>query len=186
MRPWVREVAGAEPLALALRRLDRGREFGLGGAQPGQAVLRSRELGHPLLAIAVEPGSLAKALDLEIKAGQRRGDSLGFAVDPRQLGPKDRDLSVDDLARPGRRRDLRQAEEAEWIVPRLSDRPGAGVLRSGRSALAGQTVARVETPQAAVAVDPADVVADDDRRPFDVGARPDGEAVASGIVDERD
>ena len=58
-----------------------------------------------------------------------------------------------------RRRDLDEPGEAERVVPRLADGPGPGVLRPGRRPLAGEPVAGVEAPQAAVAVDPGILVA---------------------------
>ena len=71
-------------------------------------------------------------------------------------------------------------------MPRLADGPDPGVLRAGRGALAREPVTGVEAPQAVVAIDPAVRVADDERRPADVAAGPDGDPVAAGVVDERD
>ena len=50
----------------------------------------------------------------------------------------------------------------------------------------GEPVAGVEAPQAVVAIDPRVVVADQDRRPVDVATGADRDAVAAGVVDERD
>src|SRR5207342_1797965 len=52
--------------------------------------------------------------------------------------------------------------------------------------LPGESIARVEAPQPAVAVDPRDAVVDLDDGPFGRLARTDREPVAAGVVDERD
>ncbi len=70
-------------------------------------------------------------------------------------------------------------------MPGLADRAGPGVLRAGRRALTGEPVAGVEPPQAAISIDPAVLVTDDDRCPLDVSTRADGPAIPTRVVDER-
>ena len=71
-------------------------------------------------------------------------------------------------------------------MPRLADRARPGVLRPRRGTLAGEPVSGIEAPQTPIAVDPAVLVADDDRRPRDVATGTDDPAVATGVVDEWD
>ena len=97
-----------------------------------------------------------------------------------------REACLEDRDRLRGRSDLLETGEAERVVPRLAHRAGPGVLRPGRRAFAGEPVACIEPPQAAIAIDPAVAVSDEHRVPVDVAARPDDEAVAAGVVDEWD
>ena len=102
------------------------------------------------------PAVLRIARDLRVELGQAtRPGTSASAVTAARVGRELRDPGLEDRDRLRRRRDLVQAGEPERVVPRLADGARPGELRAGRGALAGEPVARVETPQAAVAVDPA-------------------------------
>ena len=102
--------------------------------------------------VAVQPGAPRMAATSASSSGRRAASSSSVGND---RGPLGRHLGDPGLqGRDGLRwrRDLVEAGEPERVVPRLADRAGARVFRSGGSPLAGEPVARVETPEAAVAM----------------------------------
>jgi hypothetical protein len=184
--PRVVHLTGLEPRETVMSGGDRGGQLGRLRSEPRQPELGRLQLGQPGRVVAREPGVVPHRGDFGVEPAQREGQLVGLGLGRRVRLRQLRDPRLEIGHRLGRRRDLAQPREPEGIVPGLADRAGPRVLRAGRRTLAGEPVARVEAPQSLVTVDPRDVVADDDRRPFDVTARPDGPAVAARVIDERD
>ena len=151
------------------------------------------KLGAPML-VDRRHGTVARqGLHFETESVKRFG-LLGNLL--LKLGPlvgECVDARLERLRNLERRRDLGQPQEAERVVPALSNRAGARVLGAGWRALACESVVRVQAEEAAVAIHPADAVVDDDRAPGAghlaggsrlVRRRANDPTVASGVVDE--
>ena len=162
---------GAVPAAMARRQLD---DPGPERREPRLVLARARSPGGPRRS-ASSPAAPRSAAT----SASRTGSGARAPRRPRRRTSSRSVLQLADARlehgrRLRRRRHLDEPGEPERVGPRLADGPGPGVLRPGRRPLAGEPVAGVEAPEAAVAVDPGVLVGDDDRRPLVLAAGPDG------------
>ena len=155
------EVAGPQGgQSLARRRRWPCRAPPPGRCRAGEPLLAGLELERACRPIVVEAGGTAhggrsprRALGARPPGRPPRRRPLPASAVSSAIRASRTGIACDGgatLPRPG---------EPERVVPRLADRARPGVLRARRGSLAGEPVARVEAPQAAIAIDPAVLVA---------------------------
>ena len=180
MLPGIVEIPGAQRGHPVLSGGDRRLELHLLGPQAGQALLAGR---------AARGRGRRDSRPGRPPRGPRPSPRRGRAARPR--GP--RPPPSRPPCRPPARRSAPRARGRPATAARSCPGPRSRAGRAttagqsrfgctwpGRGSLAREPVAGIEAPEAAVAVDPAVLVADDRRRPLHVAAGPDGPAVARG------
>ena len=187
MLPGIVEIPGAQRGHPVTAGGDRGLELHLLGPQAGQALLAGPQLERAARRDS-RPGRPSR--------GRPPSPRRGRAARPRGPRPPAVTVALSAASSAIRASSTGTACDGGAVLPSPANPSGSChdwrtepvrvYFGPGRGSLAGEPVAGVETPEAAVAVDPAVLVADDGRRPLHVAAGPDGPAVAAGVVDERD